>query len=324
MVPYSLPLTTTPVVATFDGARIATRNADGGVFPGWITASDGIVSVVRVLAAKSVRLPTNASRDPREVIYRDVASISAHKNRGLSTLSIEPEAEATADLSDSEASLIASRIVAVYGHPYEVVTFRALRDEDALGVLIGDVVAITSPHVINSANGTRGITGRKARVIGRRVSFDPSESGAASVEITAMMAGGGTIGPNYAGYAPSALITAAVVVTGNTWDLTVTQSLYAPSGSNDLDFFTLSDRVIAREVNDAAPASEFGTVSALSATVARVVFDDTAPWGGSFSGSYVLDFAPAAEGVTSAMAEYAWTADDTLTLHDGTIARIFS
>jgi hypothetical protein len=139
-----------------------------------------------------------------------------------------------------------------------------------------------------------------------------------------MMAGGGTVGPNYAGYAPSAAITGAALVTGNTWDLTVTQSLYAPSGSDDLDFFTISDRVIARQTDDTSPASEVGTVSALSATVARVVFDAAAPWGGSFSGTYVLDFADASEGVTDAMAEYLWTADDTLALHDGTIARIFS
>lgn len=237
-------------------------------------------------------------------------------------MSIEPLVIANAEFGRGEAESVAARIVSTFGHPYEVVTIRVRRTSTTRAIYIGDVITFTSPHVPDSANGTRGVTARKARVIGRTISYVPGES-AASIELTVMMRGGAAVGPNFAGYTPSLEITNASNVSGNTWDLTVTENLFAPGTADDTSFYTIGDYVMAWQVDDATPNTQTGTVTAISATVVRVAFTGTAPWGGSFSGTYVLDFANVSVGMTDAQSVYAYTADSSYQLSDGGASRIF-
>jgi len=337
---FGLPSQTTVVSVTFDSSDVVTPFGDAGMFPGWKPATDGIVSVVEVSPGaifvpeqRRVRLTNGGrrryvsiaatTRDPESYIYRDVASVSAHKNRGTGTLSIQPVALSTVDLTLDDAIAIGSRLCAFFGRPYEVVTFQVRRTSESLGVRCGDVIGLTNPHVPNSGDGTRGVTARRCTVIGRRVSYDPADRGAV-VEFVVIMHSAASNSINVAGYTPTCAITAAALVSGDIWDCTVSASYLVPSGSYSTDFLTVDDNVEAMQVDDSTPNTQTGVVVSKTATNVRVSFDSTAPWGGAFSGSYVLKFAAASAGVTTAQAVYAYTSDTTMLLSDGNPARVFA
>jgi hypothetical protein len=336
--PYDVLSRTSSYDITIDDDEVVTPHGSVGAWPGWTPASDGIVSVVSMVAGKSVRLARIVRRggtadvvydpvDPRATIYRDVASLSAHKNRGVGRLDIRPEASAAYDLSQSDAVTIGSRITRFFGQPYEVITIKVRRSYTTVNARCGDVVLLTSAHVTNSGDGTRGVSNRRARIIGRTVGFDPADEQTSVVEFVLLMHGSATSGEdganNVAGYAPSCLITAATLVISNTWDLTVAQNAFHPT-VNDTDFFTVNDYVIAIEADDATPNTRTGLVVSKTATNVRVAFTAAAPWGGAFSGSYVLDFADVSYGMTDPQDDYCYTGDSTLLLSDGNPARIFA
>lgn len=343
-VPFDVPTVTTPVVATFDGGTVATPSGDVGMWPGWMPATDGIVSIVELIGSKSVggdsvstravfggmarARSVSALRDPAAFIYRDIASVSAHKNRGPNTMTIEPEVTAAVDLTYTEAVDIASRIVAFFGQPYEVVTIKVRRTQISLDVRCGDVIGITSPHVPNSGDGTRGVSARRAIVIGRTVPYDPA-NGAETITFEAVMHADTTSGDgganNIAGYAGSMTISGAAPVSGNTWDLVVDSSSFAPSGSWDSDFFQVGDYVTAIEYNTASPGTQTGTIVSITATtIVRVAFGGAAPWGVSYSGAYYVDFSDVSAGMTDAQDDYCYTADSGLLLSNGNPARVLA
>jgi hypothetical protein len=195
-----------------------------------------------------------------------------------------------------------------------------------IAVRLGDVALITSELVPNSGDGTRGVSNRRGRIVGRSVPFDPAES--ATVDFAIIMhtqSGSGTDGANnVAGYAASARITAATLVSGTTWDCTVTQSQYAQINGDDTDFFTVGDYVIAIQDDDATPNTTTGTVVSKTATNVRVAFG-VAPWGGgAFAGTYTLEFADVSVGITDSQDDYCYTGDVSLLLSNGNPARIFA
>lgn len=299
--------------SAFDSSSVVTRYGDTGRFPGWMPAVDGIVSTVEIHA-------TNDG-DVEPHIYRDIASISANKNRGPGMLVIEPESATSRELTINDALIIGGRIVDFFGNPYEVVTFTVARTATALAVRCGDIVSLTSPHVPNSTDGTRGIVGRRCTVIGRTVSYDPPARGA-TVEIVAIMHG--DVPGSIAGYTPTRSITAAVLLSGTSWTLTCDAIYSAPPASFDYLYFTAGDFVTIMEAGVASPASGTATVTSQTGTTSVVVdFGGAAPWGGTFSGAYVMKFSPATVGVTDAQADYAYVADTALLLWDANPARLF-
>jgi hypothetical protein len=259
-------------------------------------------------------------------VYRDVASLSAYKSKGVDTLEIQPEVNSTYDLTSAQAIEVGSRIVRFFGQPYETITVKARRTAETIAARLGDVVMLTSDLIPNSGNGTRGVSNRRGRIVGRSVPFDPAES--ATVEFTIIMhtqSGSGTDGANnIAGYAGSAVITGAANIAANRWTCTVTQSFYAPDNGDDTDFFAVGDYVIAIQDDDATPNTQTGTVESKTATTIVVAFDGVAPWGGAFSGAYTLDFADVSVGMTDLQDDYCYTGDATLLLSNGNPARIFA
>lgn len=335
--PFFVPAKTTPVAATLTAANVVTPFGDVGMWPGWIPATDGIISIVDLTGAKSlvasqrtmvlvggrwVGVGTNNTNDPSRHIYRDIASISAHKNRGQNTLKIQPEASSSADLTVSDAISISERIVSFFGRPYEVVTLKVRRTATTLALRCGSLVALTSDHVPNSGDGTRGVTARRCLVIGRGVSYDPAEDGAVVSLTLVMHATEDGTSLNIAGYAGSALATNAADQGGNLWDITITAQVYAPTGSYDYEFFTVGDYVNVVQVNDSTPNSRTGTVISTSSTNIRVQFTGAAPWGGAWADSYVIEFADVSYGMSDPQDDYCYTADSGLLLSNGNPARV--
>jgi|GEM_PF-3113838 len=333
---------TTPYDVALDSDTIVTPHNEAGAWPGWITEANGVVSVVHMVAGKNVaqttQLRTRRGRtawrtvyswlnpaDPAVYIYRDVASLSAYKNKGIGTLEIIPEVAAKVNLTQAEAAAIGGRLVRFFGQPYETITVKARRTATTLAVRLGDVALITSPLIPNSADGSRGVSSRRGTVIGRTVSYEAAE--VATVDFVVVMHGSAVGVTNIAGYAPSALITAATLVDvpgGNTWDCTIDQNMYAPTGSDDADFFAVGDYVRAVEYNDATPNTTNGTISTVSATNIRIAFTAAAPWGGAYSGTYNIEFALATVGMTDAQDDYCYTADSNIQLSNNNPARIFA
>jgi len=335
--PFFVPAKTTPVSATLTAAHVVTPFGDVGMWPGWMPAADGIISIVELTGAKRVDRALsqhgllqqvsgvgkllNASAQTTH-LYRDIASISAHKNRGLCTLKIEPEATSSSDLTASDAISIAERIVSFFGRPYEVVTLKVRRTAATLALRCSSVIALTSEHVPNSGDGTRGVTSRRCLVIGRGVSYDPAEDGAV-VSLTLVMhptEDGTTL--NIAGYAGSALTTGATDLGGNLWDIAITAGTYAPTGSSDYEFFTAGDYVDVIQINDSTPNTRTGLVISTSALNIRVQFTGAAPWGGAWAADYVVEFADVSYGMTDPQDDYCYTADSGLLLSNGNPARV--
>lgn len=211
-------------------------------------------------------------------------------------------------ITAEEASELALPYVATYGYPLDYVTVNVswkLHD-----VLLGDVVRFQADHLPDPISGGRPLD-VTAIVIGREWALGEAH-GTLRLMVSNLA---------IAGYTPTARVTSTSPVSGNTWDITVNHTLYAPldaSGAVETNvdaLFEAGHKVRVLEYDDESPTSVAGTVDSVNTSthVIRVTFD--ASWTPGAS-TWELIFDDHAT-VTSAQQGYAYVGDSAGLLSGG-------
>lgn len=297
---------TDPAVVTLDSSNIIPRPE----WPAWSQEPEGVVNIIEILDGYDAREDEHAVRFE----VRDAISISLHKQRN--TLTVAPKsANVGVPMSYLDAVEVAQTPLHFFSTNYQFVVLRVAWSVFT-AALIGETVSITDARVPDTNSGTRGLNARRGIIV-RREWAVPGHG-----TLTVMLHE-----QDVRGYAPAARLTGATLVSGNTWDLTITAALYAPSGSFDLDFFAANDITEVMQRDALEPLSDTATVvSIASSTSVRVTFDTGAPWGGSFTGKYDLLFRDDASAYTPTTneARFAYIADGAFLLYDASGAKVFA
>lgn len=146
---------------------------------------------------------------------------------------------------------------ALYGDRYLTVSLTSTMR--AFNALLGDVVDVDIPQL--PLAGARGFR-RKGRLISRDWDLD---TGRGQLKVVFFAAGP-------AGYAPSALVDTATVVSGNTWDLLIDMSEYFEAGASLATFFAAGFGVRMTQRRTATPTTLQGTVVSVTGSTVRVLF----------------------------------------------------
>lgn len=250
----------------------------------------GTTYVVRDVTAQSVR------KAPREL---EIAPVSSERVR-------DPR------VWDYDLAVgVARRVLGLFGRPYSIVRVQVPHTL-LTTALCGTVAVFTSDRVPDPLDGTRGVTRKGGLVIGR--SWDLStETGT----LTLMVAD-----TPIAGYAPSAFVSSSALVSGDTYDLTVTFTepgsgeSTAPSGAVLSDFYSVGDQlylVIWDATTQSAQSCVVDAVTDAGSTL-RVTFG-AAP---TLTGTRYLMFANYSDGtLTDSQKRFAFFADAAAELDDG-------
>ena len=307
-------------------ANIVTPYDSYGAYPSVEPNADGIVN--EILVNRQYDSYTDEYLvDPTPYVHID--SIATHKSRGRGSMSIEPKSSETSRPEENGERNLIGAILDWYATDHDVITLAVamtstvtLADGTA-GVLMTDVrcgtwVRITSAHIPNVSTGTMGVTALTGLVVGRSWPLDPKEHGIGQLIVRCNH----VESTRSAGYAPAAYISALSLVTGTTYNLTVSQNKYAPSGHDDLDYFTSGDKVRGCEWN--GDHTYTGQVtSIINATTIRVAFDATPTYLVS-AGLGLLRFANDGGSLAAGQTDYIYVADSGLLLYDNGQSRRFS
>jgi len=188
--------------------------ADGwGAWPGYELQPQGDLSSVVI---KQGYDPAADDWTGTKYEFRDADLIARNKKRSVREISPRsvPASGETLDLEDLVP--VATRLMALMGREYAAV--RVQVPYTCFNYLLGEIVKLTSPHVPNASDGSRGVTAKRAVVMGRNWNLDPAKEEWGELELWILLDAG------VAGYAPSAYITAQTNTSGNTWNLTCSVS----------------------------------------------------------------------------------------------------
>lgn len=295
-----------------------------GGFPRWERMSMGSLNTVIIKTGWDHKEEEHTGTT---ITVRDVQAVSARK--AMKVLEIAPRSRWTVAgiygvalsgiLDYEEAVQIAQVPLSIFGRTYATldVTVNGATDLDLVETaLCGEFVTVSSSVAPNGI-GARGWVSQPAVIISR--SWDLA-SGVGSLKLLTVLA-------SRAGYAPSLRVTANAVVSGNQYDLTVTDTdfngddLY-PAGSVPSDFIRVDHRLDLVTFDSTGMTPVVGTVDQWNnATSIRVTFD-SAP---SFSGEQYLRFADASE-ADGTQPLYAYFADDSAEIDFSTTqpAKVYS
>lgn len=309
------PLTSggSPTSLLINGDYIVTP--PDGDFPRWTPAVDGVVNVVEI--ARGYDWVEDSFDDKKLVTVRDVYSISTHKNRSRGVTKIEIKNEYIGlDMPVEQCFELAGQYLSVHAHDYDVVEMDVTSDVFDQ-VVCGDIVRVTSPHIMDSDTGTRGITARIGYVIGREYSLDPSRGAKGKITVRINR-------DNPYGYAPAMRATNAAVYSGSVYTFTVEDEYHAPDGQYDTAYFTVGDLVRITEFKSASgPNSETGTITAINSTTEiRIDLDGALP--ASTSGIWEIEYQSDAGTLNAGQNNYCYVADSNGLLYNDTIGRRFA
>jgi hypothetical protein len=185
-------------------------------------------------------------------------------------------------------------------------------------LLLGDVVDFASAYVPNGA-GTRGVDA-KAFVVGREMNLDPSRPG--QVKLTLYLPRSPVVG-----YTPSALIDSQVNTSGTTWTLTIDDAdalniAWSEGVDGDVvKHFAAAQRIRVVELGTTAATEVAGTVVSVSGTTQIIVTLDASWTPGA--GEWALMWLADAGTLDATQEAWAYMADDSRQLYDGSNARRF-
>jgi len=219
------------------------------------------------------------------IVIRDVASVSEHRaHNSVKIKPISTGSETWKDMADVWRPLLG-----YYGN--DAATVGVDVPMSCYSIALGDSVTVSSDRIPDPFTGGRGAT--VAGIVTRRKWDLATGMGHFEIFVSYM---------NSAGYAPTAYVSAKSLVSGFTYDLTVSTSapgsgpsMYA-SGEAVTDHFEAGDKVLVWQWDNAAPTTAAGTVVSVSASTVRVTF------GGAFGGA------------PSASDPYAISFDDAVTI----------
>ncbi len=232
----------------------------------WSTMSTSGQTLNRFLVQRGYN-PREDEYTERTVVVSDVQAVSLDQRPR--PVEIAPKSRADAEaLLDEEllAELLLPRLT-MFGFPYHLVPVKV--DWRYFNLLLGDVVSFTADH-LPGASGRRGLVDVMAIVVRRRWEMGNPEG-----ELTLLFQDELSL----AGYSPTARVTSQVNVSGNTWNLTINNTLYAPTdpaGAVEAtvdSFFEADDVVRIVEYDSESPTVVRGTVVSSGGGVVQVTFD---------------------------------------------------
>lgn len=233
--------------------------------------ADGLVTVVTF--DRFYDPAEDEHQEGAEISYRGLSAIARVKDELVLAISpksravgLEPEWE---DLSERGRSLIAlfgDRRTQVVKIPVGLTCF---------GALVGSTVSLTVTALPSDGARTEwtpgaGMIARTGILIGRQ--WDVS-AGEGTLEILLHEL-------ELAGYAPSCRVTSASGAT-TSWQLTVSQNYYAPSGTDDTSYFAVGQSFRIIEWDADTPTIREGTIGAITATTLDVTIASWAGMGGA-------------------------------------------
>lgn len=205
------------------------------------------------------------------ITVRDVTSVSLD-NEGR-TMEVAPKSNSPlwdGLITKEEAAELALPYVGIFGYPVDYVTVKV--SWKLFDILLGDVVRFQADHLPDYGSAARGID-VTAIVVGREWALGEAY-GTLRLLVSNLEIGG---------YTPTARVTGTSPVSGNTWDLTINHTLYAPldpAGAVEAavdTLFEVDDKVRILQYDSESPTSVTGTVSSINTSthVIRVAFDAT-------------------------------------------------
>lgn len=248
--------------ATIDGSKVLT----GKGFPGWDRELYGTVNVLRMRTGYD---PETDEYTGRDIVVRNVPGFAVNKK--VRQVTIEPTFRSSSEdieLAAAAATAAAAASFAIYGNAYAIATVPV--GMQCFSVRTLDTVRLTSAQLPNENTGARGLTDRACLVIGKRFNL---ETGMGQLSLLYSLG-------RFAGYAPAMRVTAATVVSGNTWDLTLGASPpsagsidYLPADApNADDWFEVGHKIRAWDWNTATPTILSGDVITVAGLLMRVTF----------------------------------------------------
>ena len=280
------------VTATIDASNVLVDSS----FPTSDSDAFGSVNIVRLRTGYD---PLEDEHRGPALVQRYVPGFSA--SNAPRVVEISP-VFAPADTRLQDAIQVALRasgaLFAILGNPYDLV--RVEVPFSLRSVRCGDVVSLTNAQLPNS-DGGRGVSDRPCLVVGREFNLATGRG------VLTLLCGTGRA----KGYAPAMRVESASVVSGNTWDLTLTAAPpasgsvdYVPAHApNASDWFEVGDRVRVWQWDSASPTVRQGAVDSVSGLLMRVTF--TSAWGGLGGNTYICGFDVAStSGLQAGQREY--------------------
>lgn len=325
--------TTNPNYTLTDNDILYPAGRMAGQFPAWEAQSDGIVNII------NVRLGYNMLTDDYDqsldFSVRSVSSISEHKSNGKGQAEIAPVSQAACapvvnlQLPSNIANLVnwltggaslqspaqvvnwTQNYLRVLSMDYATVTIAV--SFKYFNALIGDIVDVTCAFIPNGLGG-RGVTARRATVVGREWNLDPAQGqmGTLTLYFPRDISGG---------YTPSARITAQTG-SGGSWSLTCANNFYNTHWSAEGDglptHFAVGDYISITQVDTTAPIQIHGHITAIpsSTTFTVSLLSTWTPAGSSWNLTYGQDLGT----LTASQRQYVIIADSARTRNDGRYA----
>lgn len=206
------------------------------------------------------------------VTVQDVTSVSLD-NEGR-TMEVEPKSFSRLydeRLTKEEAAELAVPYVGLFGYPVDYVTVHV--SWKLFDILLGDVVRFQADHLPDYASANRGID-VTAIVVGREWALGEAH-GTLRLLVSNLEIGG---------YTPTARVTSQTNTSGNTWELTVNHTLYAPTDATGAveaavdTLFEVGDKVRILQYDTESPTSVTGTVAAINTSTHVITVDFDATW----------------------------------------------
>jgi hypothetical protein len=204
----------------------------------------------------------------REYIVRDMRALG--RTPIARTLEIAPMSRESRAVSYENVLAIASRTFGLFAGEYEIL--RVDVTPQLFGVLLGDVVSITSPKV-PAGDGTKGVEEQRGIVVSREWAL-MKDGGAGSLEIL-------TTAKPLAGYSPAAIVASAALVGGFTYTLTLDDGDF-PEGDAAADHFQAGDLIRVSGFNNGVLTVD-GAIDSVAGNVVVVSLDINFAFGSSDS-----------------------------------------
>jgi hypothetical protein len=234
----------------------------------WLHFENMPLGVYNTIVIKTGYDPIEDEHLGREYIVRDKRAYG--RTPIARTLEIAPMSRASRSIAYADVLEVVSRILGMFAGEYEIL--RVNVTPQLFGVLLGDVVSITSPKV-PSTDGTKGIEEQRGIVVSREWSL-MRDGGSGSLEILM------TTKP-LAGYSPAAIITSGSLTGGTTYELDLDDGDF-PEGDTAADHFQAGDLIRVSGFGS-GEVPVLGTVVSVDGSIVVVTLTGGFVFGGSDS-----------------------------------------
>lgn len=307
-----------------------------GAWPGWEAQSDGLVNIVN---GRFGYRPADDDFDPtKDFTIKERTSISEHKSNGKGSVDIAPRStqaklyvgsglssfvarvhnkinQSKTDASPSQVAAWVGNYLRVLSMDYATVTIQV--PFKYFNLLIGDIVEVTSTTIPNGQGG-RGVTSKRAAVVGREWNLDPKARGMGTLKLYFPRTTSG-------GYTPSGRVFSQTNLGGNNWSITFNNAdafnvRWSDDGGGDVaKYFATFDAIKVVLVDSLSPTVVTGTVT--STATNTVVVSLSGAWTpGASKWNLIFNTDSASN---DRQRQFVYIASTTRQLNSGEYARLF-